>query len=94
VGQNKPPKWAKPSCQTHQSFAIITTAANELIEPVSDRMPAIIEPDEYDRWLDRSNAEPPINLINFPYPARKMYQYDAHPQVENVQNQGPEMLNP
>jgi len=87
--------WKDPSNGTWlQSFAIITTAANELIEPVSDRMPAIIEPDEYDRWLDRSNAEPPVNLINFPYPARKMYQYDAHPQVENVQNQGPEMLNP
>ena len=74
-------------------FAIITTVANELIGSVSDRMPAIIEPDEYDCWLDRSYAEPPINLINFPYPTHKMYQYNAHLQVEDIRNQGPEMLN-
>jgi hypothetical protein len=46
-----------------QSFAIITTAANELIEPVNDRMPAVIEPDEHDRWSDRSNAEPASSSV-------------------------------
>lgn len=57
-------------------------------------MPAIIEPDEYGRWLDRSYAEPPVNLINLPYPMGKMYQYNANPQVVNVHNHGPEMLHP
>jgi putative SOS response-associated peptidase YedK len=35
-----------------ESCAIITTAANELVQPINDRMPVIIAPEDYDRWLD------------------------------------------
>jgi putative SOS response-associated peptidase YedK len=87
--------WKDPSNGTWlQSFAIITTPANELIETISDRMPAIIEPDEYDRWLNRSPDVLPTNLINFPYSSHKMYQYSANSGIENVRNQGPQMLHP
>ena len=34
--------------------AILTTAANELLAPVHDRMPVILSPDDYVRWLDPS----------------------------------------
>jgi len=34
------------------SCAIITTAPNELVRPIHDRMPAILAPEEIERWLD------------------------------------------
>jgi len=34
-----------------RTFATITVAANALIEPVHDRMPAILENEEFRRWL-------------------------------------------
>jgi putative SOS response-associated peptidase YedK len=34
-----------------RTFAVITTAANELVAEIHDRMPAILAPDDYTRWL-------------------------------------------
>ena len=34
------------------TFAILTTAANELMRPIHDRMPLIIRPEDYAAWLD------------------------------------------
>lgn len=42
--------------ETVYSCTIITTAANDKIAPVHDRMPVIITPDFYNRWLDRTNT--------------------------------------
>ncbi|WP_415258247.1 SOS response-associated peptidase [Thauera phenylacetica] len=34
------------------TFAILTTAANELMRPIHDRMPVIVRPEDYAGWLD------------------------------------------
>jgi putative SOS response-associated peptidase YedK len=38
------------------SCAIITTVANDKIAPIHDRMPVIIAPKDYNRWLDKQTA--------------------------------------
>lgn len=44
--------WQDPTTGTWlRSVAIITTAANEALQPIHDRMPAIIEPAMFPRWL-------------------------------------------
>jgi len=40
-----------------ESCAIVTTAANECVAPVHDRMPVILDPADYDRWLDPANDD-------------------------------------
>src|SRR5262249_38501984 len=35
-----------------ESCTIVTTTANELCAPLQDRMPVILEPADYDLWLD------------------------------------------
>jgi putative SOS response-associated peptidase YedK len=35
-----------------ESCAIITTESNELVRSINDRMPVIIAPEDYNRWLD------------------------------------------
>jgi putative SOS response-associated peptidase YedK len=35
-----------------ESCTIIVTEANDLLEPIHDRMPVILDPDDYDLWLD------------------------------------------
>ena len=37
-----------------ESCAVITMAANELVQPITDRMPVIIADDDYGTWLDPS----------------------------------------
>jgi len=42
--------------ETVYSCAIITTGANDTMAPIHDRMPVIIAPKDYNRWLDKKNA--------------------------------------
>lgn len=43
--------WTNPEGERIESCTIITTAANELIKPLHDRMPLIIAQDDYGVWL-------------------------------------------
>ena len=42
--------------ETVYSCTIITTVANDNIAPIHNRMPVIIAPDDYNRWLDKKTA--------------------------------------
>ncbi|RRA50468.1 SOS response-associated peptidase [Acidipila sp. EB88] len=86
--------WQNPSDGSWlQSFTIVTTEANELMSAVHDRMPVILRPADYTRWLDREKTtQPPLDLLR-PFDSDQMTQALAHPKVGNVRNQGPDMLN-
>ena len=53
------------------TFAIVTTAPNELIAPIHDRMPVILDPADYAAWLDVTANEKVAALLR-PYPAAAM----------------------
>ena len=75
-----------------QSFAIVTTDANELMSRIHPRMPVILHARDYDRWLDREETERlPVDLLR-PYEADGMEMYEADPKVNNVRNNGSELL--
>jgi putative SOS response-associated peptidase YedK len=81
--------WKEPDGGWLQSFAIITTDPNELTSTVHTRMPAILKPSEYDRWLARDTAErPPLDLLR-PYDAEAMRAFPVDPRVGNVRNNEP-----
>ena len=71
-----------------QSFAIITTTANELMAPISNRMPVILHPKDYTRWLTRNQRQSneasvavkdlPLDLLQ-PYPAETMQAIPRNP---------------
>src|ERR1035438_4765188 len=64
--------WKEPDGGWLQSFAIITTDPNELTATVHNRMPVIVRPSDYDRWLTRDDPErPPVDLLR-PYDAGEM----------------------
>ena len=75
-----------------QTFAVITTIANELTGQVHDRMPVILHARDYDRWLERGQAHQlPVDLLR-PYEAEAMRAEPCSPAVGNVRNNGPELL--
>ena len=43
--------WKAPDGEWVRTFAILTTPANELVGTIHDRMPTILAPTAYDRWL-------------------------------------------
>jgi len=73
-----------------ESFTIITCPANDLIERLHNRMPVILSPDDYGRWLDANDG---LELLK-PYPADAMDAYPVRKAVGNVKNQGPELIEP
>ena len=48
--------WSRSDTQPVESFAIITTAANELMEPIHARMPVVLASNDYDQWLCTATA--------------------------------------
>lgn len=49
--------------QALYSCTIITTAAEELMRPIHDRMPVILSPTDYQPWLDKSVDESEAFLL-------------------------------
>ena len=86
-------RWENPADGGRlDSFSIITTEANELMAPIHDRMPVILEEKNYERWLAHGTpVQPPADLLR-PFDADRMTIAPAHPRVGNIRNQGPELL--
>jgi putative SOS response-associated peptidase YedK len=54
------------------SCTIITTDANELMRPIHDRMPVILDPGSFGRWLDPTQHEPDqLQGLLCPFPAKE-----------------------
>ena len=84
--------WKDPGGEWLQSYSLITTDANELAADVIDRMPVILHPKDYDRWLERDSERPPLDLLR-PFESEQMMKWACNPLVGSVKNNGPEMLN-
>lgn len=70
-------EWHSPDGSSLRSCAIITTAPNELLATIHDRMPVILEPKNYADWLDAAPRTPEsLGPLIKPFPARLM---EAHP---------------
>jgi putative SOS response-associated peptidase YedK len=79
--------------QPLETFTILTTDPNQLMEPVHNRMPVILEPKDYDRWLAPGDpARPPVDLLR-PYPAERMKAWPVSDRVGNVRNNAPDLLD-
>jgi putative SOS response-associated peptidase YedK len=84
----------KATGQAIDTYTVITTDPNELMEPVHNRMPVILQRQDYQRWL--APAEPsqlPIDLLK-PFPAEQMKAWKVGSAVGNVRNNSPELLIP
>jgi putative SOS response-associated peptidase YedK len=55
-----------------QTCTMVTTEANAVVRPVHVRMPVILAPEAYDRWLDPHLAGDAVVELLRPYPAEEM----------------------
>ena len=84
--------WKDPkSGEWIRTFAIITTNANELVAEIHDRMPLIIAPTDFARWL--SDEPDPEDLMR-PYPAEPMRIWPISTRVNKPENADPSILKP
>lgn len=86
-------QWQSPDEQV-TSTTILTTEANDLLRPIHDRMPVILDPDKYELWLDPKveNSEI-LQLLLHPYQADLMTSYAVSTKVNNPKNNTAECIN-
>ncbi|MBW4678913.1 MAG: SOS response-associated peptidase [Microcoleus vaginatus WJT46-NPBG5] len=79
--------WQPPEGETIISCTLLTTAANEVLQPVHDRMPVILQPEAYTQWLDPQNKNPEELLpLLGPYPEAAMKTYPVSTLVNSPAN--------
>ena len=49
--------WTSPDGSELESAAILTTQPNTMMSQIHNRMPVVIEPENYNRWLDHSRPD-------------------------------------
>ena len=84
----------KTTGQTLETFTIITTDPNELLEPIHNRMPVILHRRDYERWMESGEpSHPPVDLLK-PFPAEEMKAWKVSRAVGNVRNNNPGLVEP
>lgn len=67
-----------------RSIALITTAPNELMRGIHERMPVILAKEDYAAWLDPANGDASAFLR--PYPAERMRAHPVSPRVNRPEH--------
>jgi putative SOS response-associated peptidase YedK len=74
---------------------ILTTSANATVAPVHDRMPVIIAPGDFDRWLaNRGDPSDEIADLLRPPPDDLLEAVPIGDRVNDVANDGPDLQDP
>ena len=76
------------------SYTVITTAPNDLVAPIHNRMPVILHRDDEDVWLDKAAEPARLMSLLVAYPADKMEAYPVSRAVNNPANEGSELMQP
>jgi putative SOS response-associated peptidase YedK len=84
--------WKRPGNEEWvRTFAVVTTAANGLVAQIHDRMPVIIPPIAYDRWL--ANVEPDPRDLLVPFPSEPMAMWPIGMRVNKPENDDAAILD-
>jgi putative SOS response-associated peptidase YedK len=75
-------RWESADKSVIETCTILTTAANAVLAPIHDRMPVILPPAEYERWLDPAlqNTDSLGSLL-VPFPPEEMMAIPVSPRV-------------
>lgn len=80
-------RWCGPTGEVVESCSVITTEPNALVEPIHNRMPVILHPADYDRWLDPLNQEvTTLQPLLVPFPADAMRAERVSDAINNAKN--------
>lgn len=84
----------KESGEWLRSVAIVTTEANAGVRPLHDRMPVIVSPEDYARWLGEQPAAPEELKALLRPDARELRIWPVSPRVNRAESDDPALLEP
>ena len=88
-------RWRSPEGTVLESCTILTTAPNELLQDIHDRMPIILHRDHHDTWLTTPAAEVRrLSELLVPFNAELIACYEVSSTVNDPRNDTPACAEP
>ena len=85
-------QWRTPAGEPIRSCTIITTDANSLLAEIHDRMPVIIAPDDWPKWLgEEPSSGDELKALLRPYAAERLVFWPVDRRVGNVKNESADL---
>jgi putative SOS response-associated peptidase YedK len=86
--------WKGADGEEIESCTLLTTEPNELMQPIHNRMPVILDPKDYDLWLDSEVKKPELlQPLLRPYQTEEMTTYPVSKVVNKPSNDTAECIN-
>ena len=83
--------WRGPAGEVVRSYAVITTTAVDALGHLHERMPVVLEPADWAAWLGEQDGDPAALLR----PSAAAFRvWPVSTRVNNVRNNGPELMEP
>lgn len=80
-------RWHGAGSEPLETFSILVTDANDLLQPLHDRMPVILAPGDYGAWLDVSQFDRArLESLLKPFPAEGLEAYPVSTRVNSPAN--------
>ena len=87
--------WEDPNCSHIESFTVLTTEPNDVVRPIHNRMPVILDECDYSLWLDPAVTDPgPLTPLLKPYRADSMESYPVGSVVNNPRHEDASCVEP
>ncbi|MFT3686402.1 MAG: SOS response-associated peptidase [Phycisphaerales bacterium] len=83
-------RWGKDD-QCVETFAVITTPANQFMSSVHDRMPAVLEPESVAMWLEPQSDPDKLTSLLAPAPDGVLQMHPVSTRVNSPRNTGEEL---
>jgi putative SOS response-associated peptidase YedK len=77
-----------------KTFTILTTTPNKLMAEVHNRMPVMLAPDTWPKWLGESTVtSAELKALCVPFPSTQMVSWPVDPAVGNHKNDEPRLVD-
>ncbi|RYL95275.1 SOS response-associated peptidase [Sporolactobacillus sp. THM7-4] len=86
--------WKDPDGHIIYSCTIMTTEANEIMEPIHNRMPVILRKEDEQNWIDPSIHDPEfLSRLLKPFSSSQMEAYEVSKDVNSPKNNDPHLID-
>ena len=84
--------WVSPKGEVIETAAMLTTAANDIVSKVHNRMPVILKPENFSAWLNNTQDADSLLSLLVPYESAGMKIYPVSTMVNSGRNESPECI--
>jgi len=87
-------RWIRPGAKDRNTFTILTAAASADIQPLHHRMPVVVDPADFDAWLDRTTTGAALSALLQPAPEGTFVAHPVASTVNRATEEGPQLVEP